>query len=708
MKNLLSLIFLATFSLSISAQEIDFINAPVNPIGFKHKKEHFSLKGDIYASEGKIFDRKGNLVYNFGTRYYYDNSGRIIGNNYDDTFEYDSRGNIIRYKYKSGSEYNYQFNSKNLLTYEKNTYGNEKNYKYDSQNRVIEMVSKKNGALDQTRYYSYEKIGSTIIVSTQYVYANGTPGFTNKVHYRDGLLVKEELSSDTYEYVVKTDSKGNKTKFYDANKENPRVFETHNRYYSDVNKPQKIELGYYIPGGLKTGKKREGVYINGKHAKDMAISKGVKPDEKVVYDGLTETYYSVPNFVDTNHTIDTRVPITTVLSKGSPYISYAYDGKFINYVDGYNKVKSRAFSFIGPHMIDYRVDKSNGITYIVDDYKNIKHKEIKPMRIITTDTSSIIYNRNIETENFFIVVKGKHIDYKKATFEYLDNGDPVIFIDNVPMYVLPGFDAARENKVFKGRLYNNELNTKSSSSTKVINTSNTTSTTSGSSSSSGYQCIEGDCKNGWGKVKLPESVTESTFINGALNGVTYINYSNGGSYHGEYNNNRREGTGFYYWSSTGNTYIGQWKNGKQHGYGYVIDRNGAIKSIGKYENGSFVTDLGKDFNTAKKSGNCVGNCSNGFGRYTYNNGDIYVGYFNNGYRAHIGTYYWKNKSTYTGAYSTDGKRNGYGKYTYVDTSIYKGMFVDDKIDGLGKMKYAKSGNVINGVFNNKGAKVKDY
>lgn len=708
MKTLLGFIFFAVFSLTISAQDFDFIDAPVNPVGFKHKKDHFNLKGDIYASGGKIFDRKGNLVYNFGTRYYYDSSGRITGNNYDDEFEYDSRGNIIRFKYKSSSEYNYQFNTNNLLVYEKNTYGEEKTHKYDSQNRIIETVIKKKGVLDQTRNYSYDKKGNTIIVSSRYVYADGRNNFTNKRHYRDGILVKEESPSGTYEYTVETDSKGNKTSFYTAGATDSKVFETFNRYYSDANKSMTIELGYYIPGGLKTGKKLEAVYINGKHAKDIAISKGTKADEKIVYDGLTETYYSVPNFVDTNHTIDTRIPVTNILSKSLPHINYAYNGKFINYVHGYNRVKSRDFSFIGPHMIDYRVDKSNGITYIVDDYKNIKYKEIKPMRVFTTDTSSIVYNRNLETDNFFVVVKGKHIDYEKATFEYLDNGDPVIFIDKVPTYVLNGFPAARENKVYKGSLYNNELNTKSNSSTQVANTSNNSSTTASSSSSSGYQCVEGDCKNGWGKVKLPEAVTESTFTNGALNGVTYIKYSNGGSYHGEYNDNRREGTGFYYWSSSGNTYIGQWKDGKQHGYGYVVDKYGGIKSIGKYENGKFIKDLGTDYSTNKVSGNCVGDCSNGFGKYTYNNGDVYIGFFNNGYRSYIGTYYWANKSTYTGTYTTDGKRNGYGKYTYVDTSVFKGMFVDDKIYGLGKMEYAKSGNIVNGVFNNKGAKVKDY
>ncbi|WP_375242451.1 hypothetical protein [Lacinutrix sp.] len=68
----------------------------------------------------------------------------------------------------------------------------------------------------------------------------------------------------------------------------------------------------------------------------------------------------------------------------------------------------------------------------------------------------------------------------------------------------------------------------------------------------------------------------------------------------------------------------------------------------------------------------------------------------------------KNKSAYTGTYTLGGKRNGYGIYTYVDRSVFKGFFKDDKIDGLGVMKYNKSGDLVQGVFNNKGAKIKDF
>ena len=79
-----------------------------------------------------------------------------------------------------------------------------------------------------------------------------------------------------------------------------------------------------------------------------------------------------------------------------------------------------------------------------------------------------------------------------------------------------------------------------------------------------------------------------------------------------------------------------------------------------------------------------------------------------GNRYGVGTYLWSNKSAYTGAYIEGGKRNGYGIYTYVDRSVFKGMFLDDRINGLGIMKYNKTGDIVQGVFDNSGAKIKEY
>ena len=240
--------------------------------------------------------------------------------------------------------------------------------------------------------------------------------------------------------------------------------------------------------------------------------------------------------IEENLTETTRIEATKVLSKGKPYISYAYDGKFINYVDGFNKVKSREFSFLGSHMVDYRVEKSIGRTYVVYNYQNIKEKEVKEMNLFTTDTTSVLYNRELEKNNFFIVVQGKHIDYKKARFEYLNNGDPVIFIDEKPTYVLLGFKNAKNEEILKGKLYEGELD-------KQTNTQTTTSKVD----TSDYKCVEGDCKEGWGRVVVNNIITDATFKNSAIDGVAYIIYPNDSYYYGQYKNNRRHGIGYYVW-----------------------------------------------------------------------------------------------------------------------------------------------------------------
>jgi len=56
MKNTIYIIFFCFISQLIIAQKADLVNAPSNPTGFKWHKDHFELKGDIYASGEKIFD----------------------------------------------------------------------------------------------------------------------------------------------------------------------------------------------------------------------------------------------------------------------------------------------------------------------------------------------------------------------------------------------------------------------------------------------------------------------------------------------------------------------------------------------------------------------------------------------------------------------------------------------------------------------------
>ena len=493
------------------------------------------------------------------------------------------------------------------------------------------------------------------------------------------------------------DKKGNKIDFYDINKTDAKHFKTYNRYYDEINSNDIIEFGFYKASPSAVPK--ASMYIKGERMPDINWTKGVHPDELIAYDGLKNVYYSVSNVEDLKKDLNKRIPITKIIARNMPSITYAFDGNFIAYVKGKSGVKKRDYTFMGPHLIDYRVEKTVGQTYMVDNYRN-KTEEVKGLRLLSTDTTSVIYSRDLAKDNFFIVVNGNHIDYKKARFEYLKNGDPVIFVDEIPLYVLKDFKEAKNNEVKFGGFYSGELE----KDKKIVTETNLVSE---KKSTTDYSCVKGDCKEGWGRITVNNIITDATFKDSAINGLAYITYPDESYFHGEYKNNRRDGTGYYKWPN-GNVYIGQWKDGKQHGYGYTMNKDNIITSGGIFNDGKLTQDLTKDYREGKVNGNCTGNCSDGFGKYKYSVGDTYWGFFKNNQRDKIGTYSWKNKSVYTGTYTLGGKRNGYGIYTYVDRSVFKGFFKDDKIDGLGVMKYNKSGDLVQGVFNNKGAKIKDF
>ncbi|MEM6963335.1 MAG: hypothetical protein AAF573_01135 [Bacteroidota bacterium] len=206
---------------------------------------------------------------------------------------------------------------------------------------------------------------------------------------------------------------------------------------------------------------------------------------------------------------------------------------------------------------------------------------------------------------------------------------------------------------------------------------------------------------------MEKIVTIATLKDGAIHGVAFVDYPNGSYFHGQYNNNIREGVGVYK-KKNGNYYIGLWKNGTRHGQGLIMNDKNQIVAAGIFANGKLVTPQHEAYLSDKSNKACKGNCYDGFGAYTHDNGDKYWGFFKNGKRSFVGIYTWKNGSSYRGGYTEDGIRNGFGIYTYQDDSLYRGIFVNDAIDGLGLMRYIKSGNVRWGVFDPKGRKVRDY
>ena len=61
---------------------------------------------------------------------------------------------------------------------------------------------------------------------------------------------------------------------------------------------------------------------------------------------------------------------------------------------------------------------------------------------------------------------------------------------------------------------------------------------------------------------------------------------------------------------------------------------------------------------------CIkGNCINGLGSYTFNNGDEYIGEYKDALKHGRGTYLYKDGDKYVGEWE-EGNKNGQGTYTY--------------------------------------------
>jgi len=87
---------------------------------------------------------------------------------------------------------------------------------------------------------------------------------------------------------------------------------------------------------------------------------------------------------------------------------------------------------------------------------------------------------------------------------------------------------------------------------------------------------------------------------------------------------------------------------------------------------------------------------NGWGTYTYENGNVYEGLWEDGERHGRGTSRYANGNVYEGEYKDD-KRNGRGTFRFADGDVYEGEYKDGKRHGRGTFRYA-SGPVYEGEF----------
>lgn len=208
-----------------------------------------------------------------------------------------------------------------------------------------------------------------------------------------------------------------------------------------------------------------------------------------------------------------------------------------------------------------------------------------------------------------------------------------------------------------------------------------------------FNCLTGDCSNGFGSGTDGDGAYKGFYKDKQLNGYGYHKANNGDYYYGNFKNGQYDGFGMYTYKESGNYYIGQWQNGKMNGYGYVKNGQNVIKA-GRYIDDVLMTDmLTEAYRNKRWNGNCVGDCSNGFGYYKYSDGSTYVGFFKDSKPHYVGAYGFKDGTAYIGEWKAN-VRTGAGIENYTNGTSYRGEFYNNNRHGLGVQMVDKDGTVI--------------
>jgi hypothetical protein len=236
------------------------------------------------------------------------------------------------------------------------------------------------------------------------------------------------------------------------------------------------------------------------------------------------------------------------------------------------------------------------------------------------------------------------------------------------------------------------------------------------------QCIEGDCRNGYGTFKNGDTIYIGTFKNGHQDGKGKITYGDLGSYIGEFKNTTLHGYGTLT-GADGKTYTGEFKNNSPNGNGELILPDGAKynggfrdgkyhgqgtytgvdgkKIIGEFNTGRFPVNTAITTNEKPKNIESVTDCPddislglhNCFGTYTYSTGDKYVGEWQDNYPHGQGTFTWANGDKYVGEYQ-NGEITGQGAITLASGDKYVGEFQDTERHGQGTYTWANGDKYV--------------
>ena len=674
MKNVIYLLAIV-FSFNIYAQKIDFVNAPLNPIAVKYKREHFNLQGDVYGFGHQIFTEDGYLIIDnndVGSKVYSYDNNKLIHNTYGETYTYNAQGYIAEHTYASlgVKTLKFQYNSKGLLIKKEYVNNSSITYEYDDLNRLVKETS----TLNVIKEYTYEKVGDEL-----HIIENKTYGTEKSKPILYVFKNGNKIGRDKSRFELGYDQYGNHI--------NPGFNQT--IPYSEIkNKPELSLIYTKSPWGIGPMSNCK-IYINNKPVTFLS-TRLINKADVMVYNPFQENYMIIRNALEESKSGKKQV-FETIYLNTATYLQSTENSYYLFHkgISISNRMYLRNNSLKVYNQFNNLIcyDEFLDKTFYLKMNSNEKYF-FYPLEELQSE-DNIFFIINDEAKIF--AEKGMALKNSEYSFAY-NNNDLVLFKNKEPLYYFPNLKIAEKETVQPGRKYN-----KATDTYQIAKTNSESSTKTST-------CLSGNCTDGYGEVKTDEYILKGFFKNGKANGFGKQTFNDNANYYeGHFVDGFRNGFGMFTWYDRKEYYIGEFKNGTFNGYGY-LKKGGEILQAGYYENGKQTRNMiTADFKNKRANGNCIGNCSNGFGFYQFSNRDTYVGFFTNGQIDKVGAYGWSSGDSYIGEISNK-NFTGQGVQYYQSTGTsYYGNFTSGIRNGLGvyvnkEKQITNKGYWLNGVL----------
>ena len=328
------------------------------------------------------------------------------------------------------------------------------------------------------------------------------------------------------------------------------------------------------------------------------------------------------------------------------YLTNPYSFAFFendNYITG-------SFSNINGSYVYYVEESST--SYFLEDIRSFLGWGCRSVRTLPYSADNTYWYRDVERKEYGVIKKGKTLDYSKVS-SAKEGNDLAISVNGIKTYRLKGYYTAGSYDFKPTESYSSDTE-------------------------SATGCVSGDCTNGWGKYRYNNGYYDGFWLNSKKHGYGLYNWKDGGKYIGNWTNDKMEGYGVYIAKNNDNI-IGQYRNGELNGLGLTV--SGDTWKQGEYNDGKLV--VAYDFYSTDNSAGCTaGDCYNKYGRYKWDNGDTFTGFFKNG-KMHMGTYKFANGDKYSGMFNSNNQYHGTGRFFFSSGAYYGGSWVNGSYQGRG-------------------------